>query len=31
LGYAIQWFLLAVACVIIYFVALKRRNKTSHE
>lgn len=26
LGYAIQWFLLAVACVIIYFVALKRRK-----
>lgn len=31
LGYAIQWFLLAVACVIIYFVALKRRKKTPHE
>lgn len=31
LGYAIQWFLLAVACVIIYFVALKRRKKISHE
>lgn len=31
LGYAIQWFLLALACVIIYFVALKRRKTTTDE